>query len=101
MACEIKRFGIQEPKGWDGVQTHPILQETDSNYIETPYYDSENEDDDDENTECETNDGYQDTDSDYQSSDENIIIRKYRNFKKRTAGNYKIILADETDYIPE
>lgn len=95
MACEIKRFGIQEPKGWDGVQTHPILQETDSNYIETPYYESEDD------TECETNDGYQDTDSDYQSSDENITIRNIKSFKKRTTGNYKTILADETDYIPE
>jgi hypothetical protein len=98
MACEIKRFGVQEPKGWGGVQTHPILQETDSNCIETPYYDSEDDTDD---TECETNDGYQDTDSDYQSSDENMTIRKIQNFKKRVAGNYKTILADETDYIPE
>ena len=100
MACEIKRFGIQEPKGWDGTHAHPILQETDTNVIETPYYESENEYDTD--TDNDTRDDYQDTDSDYQSSDENIIVKRIQGVRSvKITKNYRTLLTDETDYIPE
>lgn len=100
MACEIKRFGIQEPKGWDGTHPHPILQETDTNVIETPYYESETEYESD--TDNDTRDDYQDTDSDYQSSDDNIVIKRIQNTRGvKIPKNYRIILTDETDYIPE
>lgn len=99
MTCEIKRFGVQEPKGWDGTKHHPVLQENDPNYIETPYYES---DDNDDETECETASEYQDTDSDYQSSEENLVVKKIQYIRRKPNHSaYKIILTDETDFIPE
>jgi hypothetical protein len=99
MTCEIKRFGVQEPKGWDGCHHHPILQENDANCIETPYYDSD--EDIGSDVDCEKSADYQDTDSDYQSSDESVTIQRIQIRRKPNTITYKHILTDETDFIPE
>jgi hypothetical protein len=97
MTCEIRHFGIQEPKGWDGTHAHPALQESDVNLIDTPYYESEDED---EESDDEMTSEYNDTDSDCQSVDETKASKRVVR-PKRLVKVYQNILTDESDYIPE
>ena len=93
MTCEFMRLGLQEPKGWSGPQVHPVLQD---NYTETAYYES-----DDDGFTTDTTDTV-DTDSDYQSSDDNnTTVKHIQAVRTKSFKVYKIILTDETDYIPE
>ncbi len=93
MTCELKHFGEQEPKGWDGTHAHPVIQD---NECDTAYYES-----DDNGFVTDTTE-YQDTDSDYQSSDDNMGgFGHIRPIRTRQSIAYKYILTDETDYIPE
>ena len=99
MTCEIRHFGIQEPKGWDGPHAHPALQESDANLIDTPYYESENEEESGDEIDEMTSD-YNDTDSDCQSVDETKASKRVVR-PRRPIKVYQKILTDESDYIPE
>lgn len=100
----IKCIGITDPKGWDGIIHHPVLDETDQNELEVPYYESDNNDSDEDDDYI---DSIQDTESECTSSDETDTSYK-RIYNKITTklhinnmNNFKTILIDETDFIPE
>ena len=99
----IKSVGISDPKGWNGTIHHPILDETDQNELEVPYYESDNDGSDED----DYMDKIQDTESECTSSDETdtSYARIYSKITTKmhitNMNNFKTILIDETDFIPE
>ena len=95
---DINLVGIQEPKGFDDdfTQGFPIT-EKENNEIEVPYYESDHD-----NGEDDTSSEYQyETESDYASSDENVVARKVVVKINRPRPIYKNILCIEEDFLPE
>lgn len=90
--------GTQEPKGFGEVFSHGFpITEKENNEIEVPYYES-----DDDISEDGTASEYQgETESDYASSDDNVVCHREVTRLNRNKSIYKTILCIEDDFIPE
>tara|TARA_B110000285_G_C14895551_1_gene500669 strand:+ start:144 stop:428 length:285 start_codon:yes stop_codon:yes gene_type:complete len=93
---DIKQVGIQEPKGFDDDFNNGFpITELENNEIEVPYYESG-----DDESETSQLDQY-DTESDYASSDENVVSKKLIMKFNRSRPTYKTQLCIEMDFLPE
>ena len=93
---DINQVGIQEPKGFDDDFNNGFpITELENNEIEVPYYESG--DDESETSQLE----HYDTESDYASSDETVVSKKYIVKINRNRPTYKTLLCMETDFLPE
>ena len=95
---DINHVGIQEPKGFDEHFNNGFpITDLENNEIEVPYYES-----DQDNGEDDTTSEYQyETESDYASSDESVVLKRVTVKFHRAIPNYKTLLCVETDFLPE
>ena len=94
---DVNLIGAQEPKGFGSNFTngYPIT-ELENNEIETPYYESN-----DEGCDTDIDDVQYDTESDYASSDESVISRRFIPKYNMKKAKYENILCRENDFLPE